>query len=183
VEYNRRVTNVDLKTHLVTVSINQPNGKPTLKTYQYDSLISTIPLNELVILAGLDARYPVETTFRYRPVYVKITLKPPEALYRDDVVYVNYISNPLIQPYRYCDRFGERHYETLHPIGFPHKKLFPGKIWAAPNIPFILQELEANQVYCFGRYGAWAPDELLHTSFERIVAWRSRMGRKEDVPC
>jgi hypothetical protein len=163
VMYGQVVVKVDMHEHYVHTTTDH---------FEYEHLISTLPLNLFMTMAGLENCYPVKTMFKYKPVYVKVVDKPPEAEYSDRVFYVNYLSNPLQEPYRYCDRFGERHYESLTPIGFPHKKLYPGKIWNDPMVPEVLSRLSEVDVACFGRYGSWSPNELIHETYHKLVQWR-----------
>jgi len=170
--YGHEVSSIDLKEYDVYI-----NTSDSTLRFKYDRLISTIPLNNLVMLAGMDRKFPVKTIFKYKQVYVKIVPKPLDAPKPDGVIYVNYLSDPLIEPYRYCDRFGERHYESLLPIGFPHKRLYPGKLWKNPLIFTVLEALERENVYCLGRYGRWNPNELLHETYKdlitRIEEWKN----------
>lgn len=164
VEYGSYVTGIDMNTHKMEVTTSERK-----KYFTYDMLFSTIPLNRLLeTIEGLNARHPLETLFKYKPIYVKIVPLPPEISLPSNAFYVNYLSDPTIQPYRYCDKMGERHYESLTPIGFPHKKLFPGKIWTSPGVDKILKELRSHGIYCFGRYGAWQPNELIHQTYQKI---------------
>ena len=162
--YEHNIWAIDLTKKSMVVET--PSGG---KTFEYDNLISTIPLNELVRLTGMDKAFPVKTIFKFRPVFIKIQPKPMESPYTDKQIYVNYISNPLVEPYRYCDRFGERHYESLLPMGFPHKKISPGKIWKNPLINSVLKALEQANVTCLGRYGRWNPNELLHETYADLM--------------
>lgn len=165
IKYEARAYSIDLKEH--KIHFPQLN-----EVVQYDQLISTIPLVGLVILTGLNARFPVNS-FKYKPVFIKMVPTPPEIPRLKDTVNVNYLSDPTIQPYRYCDRFGERHYESLTPMDFPHKKLSPGKIWESSYTPMILQYLESFNIKCFGRYGKWSTNELLHETYEEVKQWRN----------
>jgi hypothetical protein len=173
IAYCHRIVHINLMDKIVNTEFS--TGKPdeySTVTFTYSHLFNTLPLKDFLVLAGLDHKYPVNTLFKSRAVYVRIVPKPPEAPFNDNFIYVNYLSNPLIEPYRFCDRFGERHYESLMPIGFPHKKLYPGKIWAAPEIEDILHDLSIQNVHCFGRYGRWNPNELLHETYKEIVSWK-----------
>jgi hypothetical protein len=170
IKYGYRVIEINLKNKWLKV--DDMESKQVL-TFTYDTLISTLPLNQFVALTESSIKFPLQTAFQCRPVYVRIQQTPIESLRSQDEVYVNYISNPLVQPYRYCDRFGERHYESLTPIGFPHKRLYPGKIWKCNLTEPILNNLAAFDVFCFGRYGRWNPNELLHETYEEIRKWKN----------
>ena len=167
VHYGQKVVSVDLDSKWVVTQ----NA-----SYKYERLFNTLPLPEFMRMAGLANAYPLETLFKFKPVFVRVVPIPPEApLHRADVIFVNYVSNPLIEPYRYCDKYAERerHYESLTPIGFPHKRIYPGKIWDDPQVPEIRHELSQKGVFCYGRYGAWKPNELLHETYAEVVNERT----------
>jgi hypothetical protein len=140
----------------------------------YDILVSTIPLYSLLNM--LQLREP-PGRLQHKPIFFKVTARPPDAPYPTEVMYVNYLSNPDIPPYRFCDRFGERHYESILPFDGPSVKRYaPGKILSHPGVPSILEELEGFGIYTFGRYGSWHPDELIHETWHRIAAWKENQG-------
>lgn len=143
---------------------------------QYRWLVSTIPLFSLIELMK-DTRlgnHLAEMTsgqFHYKPIYVKVTPRPPDTPLPLDVVYVNYLSDPEVEAYRYCDRNGERHYEGLTNMGtIPNKKLFPGKIHAMDES--LHQQIHGHLgtvgIHCFGRYAGWNSDELVHETWKQI---------------
>ena len=175
--YGCRVLGIDMDARSIAVLRPDKEGLSGLETLHYDQLLSTIPLSTLVSLTRMDTSFPAKTTFKFKPVYVKVAPRPPEARFQqDDTVYVNYLSNPLQEPYRYCDRFGERHYESLMPMGFPHKKLSPGKIWKDSTTDVILKILAEQEIHCFGRYGRWNPNELMHETYNYVKMWRGENG-------
>jgi hypothetical protein len=114
--------------------------------------------------------------FQNDPIYVKIGPRPPDAPYPEDVLYVNYLSNPDVPSYRVCDRFGERHWEGLTDMGLaPTKMLKPGKIHPHPHTEMWRQMLSTYDIYCFGRYATWRPDELVHETYREIVQWANSL--------
>jgi len=136
----------------------------------YDTLISTIPLYALMEMCHIKCEKP----FQYRPIFVRIEDRPLEAPYPLETWYVNYLSDPDITPYRYTDRNGERHYEGLTSMGkIPTRKITPGKIYPNPGIEITLELLRENNIYCFGRFANWNPEELLHDTFKDINNWAS----------
>ncbi len=164
VQHDCEVVRVDLERKEVHFQNNHMAG-----LCRYDLLINTLPLPLFCRMAQLDGSVPIESMFKNQPIYVRIVPRPPDATQPPEVLYVNYLSDPLIECYRFCDRDSERHYEGLTPMGtLPSKKLFPGKIWGSPDVQQLLKSLTAKQVVCLGRYGRWAPDELLHETYGAI---------------
>ncbi len=164
IHYDERVLVVDLEErYVITESSNR-----TRQSYRYRTLISTIPLPMLVLTTALHLKYPV-SNFTSKPVYVYRTI-PEEMTMLLDYVYVNYVSDPTKPYYRYCDRFGERHYEALTPYTKNMTEMKPGKIWYNAQAAEILSLMEQHNVFCFGRYGRWESNQLLHESYEHLKA-------------
>lgn len=167
VQYNCRAVEINLSGRRVIWS----DGRIT----PYDILVSTIPLYALINLMSHDLlEVPKDVwtkAFQFQPIFVKVTQRPPDARYPEDVLYVNYLSDPAVDPYRLCDRFGERHYEGLTNMGvLPSKRLVPGKIHPLPDevVRELAPWLRTHDIHCFGRFGAWAPDELVHQTYRRM---------------
>jgi len=134
----------------------------------YDVLISTIPLYALMEMCHVEQSRP----FQYRPIFVRIEDRPLEAPYAEDIWYVNYLSDSDIAPYRFTDREGFRHYEGLSSMGkIPTRKIVPGKIYPNPASSFILESFEKENIFCFGRFARWDPEELLHDTVKHINSW------------
>ena len=105
-----------------------------------------------------------------------------EAPYPPTTWYVNYVSDPDVPPYRYTDRDGKRHYEGLTGMGkIPTRKISPGKIYPNPVAPVILESLERENIFCFGRFARWDPEELLHTTYDSIRDWIQTNGSMPQV--
>lgn len=140
----------------------------------YDFLVSTIPLFSLLDLLGEvgDAlRRWTDGRLTYQPIYVRAMARPPDARYPPETLYVNYLSDPTLEPYRWCDRGAERHYEGLTAMGaVPNKKLVPGKIRDLPSgiRLSVMDRLNRMGIYCFGRYASWNSDELVHQTWRQI---------------
>jgi hypothetical protein len=135
---------------------------------QYDVLISTIPLYALMDMCNIPHKRP----FQYKPIYIRIEERPLEAPYPEPTWYINYLSDPDIPPYRYTDRDKKRHYEGLTSMGrIPTRKISPGKIYPNPIAPLVLESLEKDSIFCFGRFGRWDPEELLHSTYSGIKNW------------
>lgn len=163
VRYDHRVTQIDVNHHVLHFA---KQGE-----VRYDTLISTIPLYALLSLAD---RAEPPGGLRYKPIYFKVTPRPPDAPFPPETMYVNYISDEKIGPYRFCDRGRERHYESIVPYDGPStRRIAPGKIYPNPYVNETLTLLESYDIHTFGRYGSWAPDELVHETYQQIVDWRA----------
>tara|TARA_R110002020_G_scaffold2230_3_gene10403 strand:+ start:14315 stop:15166 length:852 start_codon:yes stop_codon:yes gene_type:complete len=134
----------------------------------YDILVSTIPLYAMLEMCHIEISRP----FSYKPIYIRIEDRPLEAPYPVDTWYVNYLSDPDITPYRFTDRNGERHYEGLNAMGkIPTRKVIPGKIYPNDQVESAIEELRDNNIFCFGRFATWNPEELLHNTYAGIRHW------------
>jgi hypothetical protein len=166
VAYDHRVVAIDRFKHQITFA---KQG-----VMEYDILVSTIPLYTLLSMAGMD---DPPGRLQFKPIFFRVTRRPPEAPFPPTTMYVNYLSDPNIGPYRFCDREGERHYESIVPFdGPPTKRFIPGKIYPHAGVPDVLDLLEGFNIYTFGRFGSWAPDELVHDTYEHIAQWKENMA-------
>ena len=167
IQYDRRVESIDRLDHVIRFA----NGD----TVDYDFLVSTIPLYSLLSLVGVPEP---PGKLQFKPIFFKVMSRPPDAPFPPEVMHVNYLSNRDIAPYRYCDRDGERHYESIVPYdGMVSTKRFaPGKIYSHPEVPDILEYLAGFGIQTFGRFGSWNPNELVHETYERIAEWRDNLG-------
>lgn len=172
IDYGCAVTHIDMVRH----ELHLRNGK----YLEYEILVSTIPLYALLRMLDVS----IGSTFRYDPIFVKVSERPPDAPYPPNMVYVNYISDPTVAPYRFTDRGNERHYEALSPMpGSTARKIVPGKIHHNPRAAQTVAQLVDKNIFCFGRFAAWLPEELIHETYDRIVAWADRFGlRTAGVP-
>jgi len=138
----------------------------------YDWLISTIPLPEFIKLAGLEYRWSMSTVCKSEPIYVWTTPQVVPAKGYD--IEVNYSSDPSDPVYRTTSRGGRMHQESMRgdwTTQPPDKVINPGKIWRTPDVERIISTLLSDNVACFGRYGAWSPDELLHDTYARMTTF------------
>lgn len=145
-------------------------------TLEYDVLVSTIPLYSLLSLARMSTPMPL----RHTPIWVHVGRCPPDspATLAGTDMYVNYLTTD-VAPYRVTDRSGERHYESLSPMAnVSHKRLIPGKILPSIDVPGVLDQLVQHDIWCFGRYGRWSSDELVHQTYQYIVQWANALGLK-----
>lgn len=167
VHYGCRATSIDRLHQIVTLA-----DKGEL---HYDMLVSTIPLYSLLSLLGMPEP---RGKLQFKPIFFKLASRPPDAPFPPDVMHINYISDPAIGPYRYTDRDGERHFESIVPYtaGMASKKVAPGKIYAHAGVPEVLEYLAGFNIQTFGRYGSWAPDELVHETWARIAEWKDNIA-------
>ena len=170
ISYECRVKEIFLKDKRILLS--------TGVDIEYDILISTIPLYALMDMCNIPQKRP----FQYKPIFIRIEDRPLEAPYPPTTWYVNYVSDPDVPPYRYTDRDGKRHYEGLTGMGkIPTRKISPGKIYPNPVAPVILESLERENIFCFGRFARWDPEELLHTTYDSIRDWIQTNGSMPQV--
>lgn len=171
IQYDHRIVSIDRREHRLNFAKQTP--------VEYEMLISTIPLYSLLSLLGMDEPHG---KLQFKPIFFKVTARPPDAPFPVDVLYVNYLTNAEIRPYRYCDRFGERHFESIVPFDGPStKRIAPGKIYPNPYKQETLSILEGFDIYTFGRYGSWEPDELVHETFDRIAEWKAAWEDIQEV--
>lgn len=178
IQYNKRAVAVNIEDHIVYWA----DGLNT----RYDLLINTIPLYAFLNLIEPGHLLPMWTemrnkpgSFTHDPIYVRVMSRPPDAPYPVETLYVNYLTQLGTGPYRYCDRNGERHYEGLTSMGqIANKKIVPGKIHDMPHEQSLALGVELNErdIYCMGRFGAWRSDELVHQTYRRILALKTRRG-------
>lgn len=145
------------------------------QSYAYDLLVSTIPAYSLAAMLRPGS---APTNWTYSPIYAYVLPRPLDAPPLSSGVWlVNYISDSAIPAYRTTDRDGQRHYELLNPgMGIPTKRIVPGKIFTRPEIQEWIAGLQHRDIYCFGRFGAWEPEELVHETDARIRAWAEAKG-------
>lgn len=159
VEYGRHVHDIDTRNREVLVS--------GVGRIPYDWLVSTVPLYALLRMVGWRS-----LPLQYKPIWVKILACPPDSPVAEGDMYVNYLTGDVL-PYRYTDRDGARHFESLrHMPGSQERILVPGKIYDHPAADSVRTRLLDRCIVCFGRYATWNSDELTHTSVNRILEWR-----------
>lgn len=176
VRYNHRVLEINRLTKTITFapSAATPGGT----TLNYDVLISTIPLYSLLSMVGVPEP---QGRLQFKPIYFRVSNIPPDSPIgmdaRTDVWYVNYLTDPNVRPYRYTDRDGERHYESLEPYSTATstRRYTPGKIYAHAESDAILEYLAGYGIYTFGRFASWRPKELVHETWKRILEWRDKI--------
>jgi hypothetical protein len=167
VHYDHRISSINRTQHRIAFVKHAP--------VTYDFLISTIPLYSLLSL--LDMPEP-EGGLRFKPIFTHQVPRPPDAPFPEEMMYVNYLSSPAMVPYRLCDRFGVRFYESIEPFpsGIKSRRLTPGKIFYNPRVLDVKFHLAAQGIYTLGRYGAWNPDELIHETWMNIEQWKKGVG-------
>lgn len=172
--YGTSVNSIDLENQRVELVVDDDIVQ--IETYMH--LVVTVPMIMLHrSCVPLSRAFP-RSMFKYDPIYVHIATRPPDAPYPPEVLYVNYNSDPTVGVYRYCDRFGHRHFEALTSMGrVQHKKIYPGKIHPHPSVAELRRWLADNhpEVKLFGRFAAWEPDELVHETYGRIASWATSL--------
>jgi hypothetical protein len=160
VEYDRRIVNIDRMRNRLSMADGSIE--------RYDVLISTIPLYALLSLAGIPEPH---SKLLFRPIYVTTAGFLPRGVHGD--MLVDYVSAPHTPVYRTTERDGQRHLESLEPMGFPTAiKLVPGKIYPNSYVRDMLEQLFQYGIATFGRYASWHPDELAHETYRRAQLWR-----------
>jgi hypothetical protein len=169
IHYNKRI--IYIKSNSRTVEFDDGTK------LNYGVLVSTIPLYSL--LALLNWEQPIGE-LKFAPIYVRRVPaaelpQTEQAKYHPTEFYVNYVSDPDMLYYRFTDRDGERHYESLVPLPTPCHKLTPGKIHDHPGTLAVVDALNDLGIFPFGRYGRWQSNELVHETWADIVKWRKRL--------
>lgn len=172
IQYNMEVKEVDILRKVITCI----DMKTAVEVHwNYDFLFSTAPLPVLVKLCGLQNKYPTNTMFKYKPIYIKIEDVPSR---NPDMIYVNYVSDPTVSEYRFCIRNGKKHIESLSPMTPEDKKIYPGKIYEDPHVEKLLSDLKENDIIPIGRFGKWASDELVHSTYNEVKRLHKEMTCK-----
>jgi hypothetical protein len=168
VQYNQRVVSISTQTRMIRFA------NTSIPSVIYDTLVTTIPMP--ILLSFLDeGSWQVNEPWESKAIFVRVEKRPPDAPYPLDVLYVNYLSDQTVLPYRVTDRFGFRHYEGLTPMGFlPTKKITPGKIYAHKETAGLIERLRVCSIFPFGRFATWDPEELVTDTFRNMQLWTSR---------
>jgi len=146
VEYGMRVAGINHHSKMLYMS--------NRLEIRYDIVLSTVPLPFMAGLAGF------QFNPQSRPIYVQTTQA-------EDVGpnwYVNYNAGP--DPvYRTTHRDGLMHHEALDPVKSSEdswRKIIPGKIYRDVTASSVRDMLAARDIYTFGRFASWEPEELAH---------------------
>jgi hypothetical protein len=133
---------------------------------RYTRLLNTIPLNALLkLLYGWPQLKLVN-----RPVWVAtIEHFMPFDFACPDTLLVNYVTDPVLPWYRETHQSnGTVQREALRAYVAGMFQVLPGKLVAHPDVPHAIEELRAWDIYTFGHYGTWDPDELTHHTWEKL---------------
>lgn len=153
IQFDTEVSCIDLDKKWLNVG-NEIDGYHHI---EYDYLISTIPLINLVQISNLFTNFKVSanTFFMHRPIYLVRTKIPSEP----DIIRENYITDMDTPMYRE-NYFKEwKNQESLFKIT-EAIKIYPGKIYPTTYVSHILSDLESYKVFCAGRYACW--DNRIH---------------------
>lgn len=139
---------------------------------QFQNLISTIPLDILVRMSGLE---PVGFHHSCNPITVEVMKVAGGPT--TPVMLVDYNSDLGVHYYRETLRDGTIHRESLVPVPQSRNSitLYPGKIRTNHQIELMRQVVEQQGVILAGRYAAWRPNELVHETFDKLSEWRGRL--------
>lgn len=194
IKFGNRVKHIDWKEqHVVCDRVVKPYKDAV---FPYDVLISTIPLP---ILAGAAKMPPFDEkngkdkvehdpVFRCRPIWVQEMDTREHGLAHldqwpnDGSIRVYYHSDPNDPIYRSCLMGYRAQAESLSAPeeNDPHIKVFKigfGKIWQSDFERACVRDLEEKNIHCFGRFGAWNPDELTHNSYQRLKVLRDSLTK------
>lgn len=165
IEFGRHVIGIEPKSRILRLKDGQ--------TLMYSALISTVPLYALLGMLHIN----IDERFRFAPIYVKVGPRPPDAPCPTDTLYVNYLSSRGVAPYRFTDRGEERHYESLNTMGgIPTRKIVPGKIYPHTRTEELIREFEFQyNIFSFGRFATWNPEELVHQTYHQILDRRDQI--------
>lgn len=155
VEYGRRITGVNREKRLLYFANREPE--------KYDIIISTVPLPFMASLMNVKMATPMS-----RPIFVRSSTYQ---LTQHSDWYVNYNADPNNPIYRTTFRDGMMHEEALESGEGDWRRLTPGKIYRSADTPAVLDQLADQQVYCFGRYARWNPEELAHETMRLARAY------------
>jgi hypothetical protein len=163
--YGQRVISVNLSDHLLNMASDE--------TYEYDELVSTIPLPSLIQM--LSVQPAMSAPFKSNAIYMMESVRAPVR-----GMTLNYISDRGNPYYRITDYGSKQYAESLTPLW--GKRILPGKIHPNAESDRIIELLRTFQCYCFGRFATWRPDELAHQSWKEIAEWASKKSTKINVP-
>lgn len=152
IEYDRRVIRADLERQELFMA----DGS----CIEYDVLINTIPLP-----AFLDNTRIIvdEVELKSNAIY----MLQSAARNQIDGMQLNYLSSPEVPWYRVTQSWDGLFFESLgNAMGC--RRLLPGKIHPHKDSERLLARLRADNIYCFGRYATWRPDELAHETWREI---------------
>ena len=158
VEYNSHVRGVDLSAH----SLLMDNDR----IISYDLLVNTIPLDFFLNLCATSPR--VHYPWKQNPIYMSTGV---QGIPMEEGMILNYLSDPATPTYRETAVPGKMFYESLEPQPSA-VKIMPGKIHPHQESEDVLRSLRMFDVYCFGRFATWRPDELAHETWKHIDAWK-----------
>jgi hypothetical protein len=167
-------TNLDIQFNVLVTQIELVNKKLTTfgDSYNYDYLISTIPLLNLLKISDLFKNFKESASafFMHRPIYLLRSFYETEPT----IIRENYITDIDTPIYRenFFDKW--RNQESLFKL--PDSiKIYPGKIYPNSHTSHILDDLSSYGVFCAGRYGCWGPQLHLWNVYEQLKNLREKI--------
>lgn len=147
----------------------------------YKRLISTIPLPSL--LPRMFRDLPVTDMLRSQPIHIHSGIMDHEV--KADRLNIVYVTDPGTPVYRQTQQGWRCRSESLEE--FPRTehggkwKIVPGKVFEASpesayKIERVLENLSQYGLHTVGRYGSWRSNELLHDSYQRLLALREAVS-------
>lgn len=175
IQWNSQVNRVDLDNRVVLTS----DGR----SQEWDLLVNTLPLHLFYTMCGRGFDVPPQ----YDPIYVVPVSDPddmhdvPKVVTKRGMLYVNYVSDLADPVYRWSQWRGVEHRESIvNPETWAdppdtYTTLWPGKLHPWSERKEILEWLQSRKATCFGRFGRWDPEELLHQTWEAVVNWSNKL--------
>lgn len=147
-------------------------------TVDYDILIWTNTLTSLIEvfspgMLNLD-------DFVSRPIFIRVSVRPPDAIYGEDVYYVNWITEQSIPCFEYCDLAGQRYYFGFTSMSLvPNKKLTPGMMVPSKVAKGLMSIFLEKNIYCVGKFATWDYGLRLHTVHSKLNALSEEIGYED----
>jgi len=169
VEYDQMVMAIDIVSKRLKMkgSVDIP----------YDVLVSTIPMPAMLDLLSKGLPFPqmdskvAGISFKMDPIYMRIEASNDS---EEDGMLMNYLTAPHVPWYRVTLTGGRLFFESLTNQK-DCKRIYPGKIHPHPHNETIIKDLQSFDIFCYGRFATWRPDELAHQTWKEIEkgTWRT----------
>lgn len=171
VEYNRNVVQVRVDDHLLMMS----DGSHI----PYDVLMNTIPLPTFLQLC--DGAPKVYAPWRHDPIYMVCDRQSTTV----EGMIMNYSSDPGQWFYRETLMEDRMFYETLNRESAEGSgtviDIVPGKIHPHSESEIVVKKLQMFDIFSFGRFATWRPDELAHQTWQLIDAWKGTHDQRPAI--
>jgi hypothetical protein len=157
IEFNKSIQKIDLSEKTIQFG--------DFKVEEYDFLISTIPLVNLLHITTLFSHFKEysSTFFMHRPIYLYQEMASTE----NGAIRENYITDPNNPIYRENFLNGVHNQESLFKLENAIK-IYPGKIYNNNQVAHILEDLSSYGVLCAGRYAEWNSQTHLWNVYAKL---------------